>query len=105
MLLPTYDLALDGTNLAPATQNYQLRFGAVGQRGYEAGSMAAGQAWVSYDDGQTWAKAPVTLSHGKFVAVVDNRIAHEGYVSLRVSVTDSRGSSVEQSIIRAYGVR
>jgi hypothetical protein len=105
MLLPTYDLALDGTNLAPATRGYPVRFGAAGQRDYNAGAMTNGKAWVSFDDGATWTPAPVTASGGHFVAQVDNSLAPKGNVSLRVSVTDSHGSTVDQTIIRAYGVQ
>jgi hypothetical protein len=105
MLIPTYDLVLDGTNLAPATRGYQVRFGAVGQTDYKAGTLTNGKAWVSFDDGANWTQAPVKASHGQFVAEVDNSGAHKGNVSLRVSVTESHGSSVEQTIIRAYGVR
>ncbi|MFI6333161.1 S8 family peptidase [Micromonospora chersina] len=105
MLLPKYDLLLDGTNRAPAVKDFGVRFGAVGQRDYDQGRLAAGRAWVSYDDGASWREVPVTASAGSFQAVVDNTPAHNGYVTLRVSVTDEHGAAVEQTITRAYGVK
>ncbi|MFD1323022.1 S8 family serine peptidase [Micromonospora sonneratiae] len=54
---------------------------------------------VSYDDGETWKKAPVVngvawLVHPK-----------QGYVSLRGTAVDSKGDSVQQTIIHAYRLR
>jgi subtilisin family serine protease len=106
LLLPTYDLAVDLRNLAPATAGYQVRFGGVGERDYDAGAMTAGSASVSYDDGVTWHPVTVHPSGPGFVATVDNAAAGSGgYVSLRVDLTDANGNSVEQTIIRAYGVK
>jgi subtilisin family serine protease len=61
---------------------------------------------VSLDDGVTWQPAEVTRDPGSSSGFV--RIAHPStarYVSLRARATDSTGSAVEETIVRAYGIR
>jgi hypothetical protein len=56
---------------------------------------------VSYDDGATWALAPVrSQSVGKYTA----RLQHpaSGEVSLRATVSDQAVDRVVQTIVRAY---
>jgi subtilisin family serine protease len=58
---------------------------------------------VSSDDGYSW--QPVTVTRTGFTATA--RIVHPGnadHISLRARATDSLGNTVEQTIIRAYGV-
>jgi hypothetical protein len=50
--------------------------------------------WASYNDGGTW--APATLDHPA------NPVRQN--VSLRIQATDAGGSSINQTIIRAYGL-
>ncbi|WP_027928240.1 S8 family serine peptidase [Amycolatopsis benzoatilytica] len=55
---------------------------------------------VSFDDGATWQAVQVTGSSGT--------VAHPGkpgYVSLRAKAVDKNGDSVEQTVIRAYGLK
>ncbi|MGH3713667.1 MAG: S8 family peptidase [Micromonosporaceae bacterium] len=54
---------------------------------------------VSYDDGATWRTVPVADG----VATVDHPPGTR-FVSLRATATDSAGNTVEQTIIRGYGV-
>lgn len=56
-------------------------------------------AEVSYDDGVTWAAAPVRAGHVLLDA------PRGGFVSLRVKARDVRGASVEQTVVRAFGLR
>ncbi|MCE6997335.1 S8 family serine peptidase [Saccharothrix sp. S26] len=56
-------------------------------------------AEVSYDDGATWRNAVV---RGGQVLLDAPRA---GYVSLRVKVKDFNGASVEQTVVRAFGLR
>ena len=58
---------------------------------------------VSYDDGATWAAAPVQCEGERFTAVLDHP-STGSYVSLRAAVQDANGNAVEQTIIRAYGL-
>ncbi len=63
-------------------------------------------AEVSYDDGKTWQKLPVKAGDsGEFTALVDNSVASDGFVSLRVHAGAADGSEVVQTVIRAYAVR
>ncbi|PPK63814.1 S8 family serine peptidase [Actinokineospora auranticolor] len=56
---------------------------------------------VSYDEGKTWAAAPVVA---KSLVVLDHPKG-AGSVSLRAAAEDSRGSTVKQTVIRAYKLR
>ena len=56
---------------------------------------------VSYDDGATWQPAGLRRSGGGWSATVTHP-AGTGHVALRAQATDGRGSTVQQTIIRAY---
>ncbi|HEX6360576.1 S8 family serine peptidase [Actinophytocola sp.] len=58
------------------------------------------RAWLSYDDGRTWTEVRLDRRHA---ATVHHR--RGGFVSLKVQATDRAGNSVEQKVLRAYGVR
>lgn len=61
---------------------------------------------VSLDDGVSWRAAEVTRDPGAASGTV--LIQHPGnarYVSLRARAVDSAGSVVEQTVLRAYGIR
>jgi hypothetical protein len=55
---------------------------------------------VSFDDGQSWQVVPVV---GRSVLIWHPH--QEGFVSLRATVADTTGNTVEQTIIRAYQIR
>jgi hypothetical protein len=59
------------------------------------------RAWLSYDDGRTWTEVRLDRRHQ---ATVHHQRGRE-FVSLRVRATDRDGNSVEQTVLRAYGVR
>ena len=58
---------------------------------------------VSYDDGQSWRRAPLVRTGQGWLA----RLVHpeSGFVSLRAKAVDAHGNSVEQTIIRGYRLR
>jgi hypothetical protein len=58
---------------------------------------------VSYDDGATWTAAVVEPNAGSWDAHFEHPSTGD-YVSLRVSARDTSGNSVEQTLIRAYGL-
>ena len=72
------------------------------------GQGAAGETSVvtvraSSDDGRTWSKPQrVRLTDGKGTAVFPPSVAGRGFVSLRASAEDSRGATVDQTVIRAF---
>jgi subtilisin family serine protease len=58
---------------------------------------------VSYDDGATWTSAVVEPNAGSWDAHFEHPATGD-YVSLRVSARDASGNSVQQTVIRAYGL-
>jgi hypothetical protein len=52
---------------------------------------------VSFDDGTTWRKAPITNG-----AAQVSYPSGKGFVSLRLHATDAAGTTFDQSVIRAY---
>ncbi len=59
---------------------------------------------VSYDDGVTWKPAAVVKIGERWVAAVSHP-AGAKYVSLRATAKDRDGNTVEQTVIRAYGLK
>ncbi|XRG79006.1 S8 family serine peptidase [Rossellomorea sp. GAMAL-10_SWC] len=102
VLWPKYDIKLDGENNAKGgiSDHFDLSFalqsGAIpDMRGLEVS--------VSNDDGNTWSNAKVQNIDGKYTVTVKNPVS--GYVSLKIKAWDANGSQIEQTTIRAYGVR
>ncbi len=60
------------------------------------------RADVSFDDGATWRQATV-LGHGAKVLVLVP--SGKGAVTLRVRAEDRAGNKVDQTVVRAYGLR
>jgi hypothetical protein len=85
---------LDNANAAKAGRQLRIPLIVHKQRGARTTAL---RAEVSYDDGVTWRSVPVAGGS----AVVRHPVT-EGHVSLKVFAADSRGDSVEQTIIRAY---
>jgi hypothetical protein len=89
---------LDSANSAPAGRWFDVPVTVTHQPG-AATRLRSLRVESSSDDGKTWRKADV---HGS-VARVHNPAA--GFVSLRVTATDTRGGSVSETVIRAYAIR
>ena len=68
-----------------------------------AAAITGAAARVSFDDGQIWQAAAVTPSGGGNFQISFTAPAGVD-VSLRVSATDRAGGSVNETILRAYGV-
>ncbi|MBV1850319.1 S8 family serine peptidase [Catellatospora tritici] len=66
-----------------------------------AGSLRKLTVQVSFDDGKHWVKAPVLHLGGCWLVTVlhPNKA---GFVSIKAAGEDSKGNTVEQTIIRAY---
>ncbi|MGW0757680.1 S8 family peptidase [Streptomyces sp. NPDC002814] len=66
-------------------------------------SITTGQlkAWVSYDDGTTWKE--VKVRHGK--AELKHPKKGAEFVSLRVRAADRNGNAVDQTVVRAFGLK
>jgi hypothetical protein len=61
------------------------------------------KAWVSYDDGATWREVSVN-QRGQTVIDHPRLERTNGFVALRVRATDHAGNSVDQTVLRAYGL-
>ncbi|MGH3471501.1 MAG: S53 family peptidase [Nocardioidaceae bacterium] len=75
------------------------------QRGAAATPISDFSAQVSYDDGQTWSNVPASSIGGGVFRLSYEQPALDqtnGFASLRIQATDSAGSSIDQTITRAY---
>ncbi|MFJ5304624.1 S8 family peptidase [Streptomyces sp. NPDC088350] len=68
----------------------------------QTGSVKAAslKAWVSYDDGTSWKE--VKVRHGR--AEVGHAKGAQ-FVSLRVQASDAAGDRIDQTVLRAYGLK
>ncbi|OLF10309.1 hypothetical protein BLA60_17465 [Actinophytocola xinjiangensis] len=64
-------------------------------------------AWVSYDDGETWTKVWVLGWGSRYTATFMHppRSRTNGFVTLRVLAQDTAGNAIDQTVVRAYGLR
>ncbi|MFD4716191.1 S8 family serine peptidase [Streptomyces sp. NPDC058430] len=89
---------LDLLNRADRKHTSQLALSVRDQsNGVVAGDL---KAWVSYDDGTSW--KVVTVDHGE-VELKHPKGAES--VSLRVRAADQDGNAVEQTVLRAFGLK
>jgi subtilisin family serine protease len=88
-----------GLDLRNTTSAGTLRIPVTVQFNAPGTTLAALSVDASFDDGRTWAPVPVSLADPG-VTVTHPRGTR--YVSLRATAADSAGSTVTQTIIRAY---
>lgn len=103
-----YDLDLDRYNQAPEKSTYTFTVTAGHIPGVDGPAIRTVKAWVSFNDGGTWKKVDLAAQDaGSFQATVKHpKLANtSGAVSLRVSATDTAGNSIDQTIVRAYGLK
>jgi hypothetical protein len=105
LLLVDYDLgALDLRNRAQRGDDQEIDLFVHREQGAPAASVRSLTVSASYDDGATWRTVQAeNEGHGHYVAEVPNRESAQN-VSLRVQASDSGGSGITQTIIRAYGL-
>ncbi|MFD0447163.1 hypothetical protein [Streptomyces rhizosphaericus] len=77
------------------------------QEGADTAKFTGAKAWVSYDDGTTWKRVELTRSGTGYRAAVGHPPlgATNGFVSLRVQAADADGNRIDQTVIRAYGLK
>ncbi|MEV0408748.1 hypothetical protein [Actinoallomurus sp. NPDC050550] len=94
--LPTvqYQTALDDTNQARADTTQTLTLAPQ-----QAKAGAKPSLWTSFDDGKSW--TPVSLRADGDLWVASFRNPAKGFVSLRTKID----GAVDQTVIRAYGIR
>jgi hypothetical protein len=105
ILFPAYDLPVDGMNTLPAQSGIKVGLSAEGHAGYTPGTITAASLSYSYDGGTTWTQAPTEQQDGKWTAVLDHTGAAGKQVTMKVTLTDSKGNAVTQTITRAHDVR
>ncbi|GAB3329810.1 S8 family serine peptidase [Micromonospora halotolerans] len=100
------DYAVDTDTAGTAKRNTALSVSAAHLPGVTGGGdVGAVRLEVSYDDGAHWQKQSLTRTKdGSWTAKLK---APKGasYVSLRASAADGSGNAVDQTVIRAFGVR
>jgi Subtilase family/PA domain len=101
MLQVDYDVPVDLTGRV-AARSHVIGLGVRQQDGLAAPGSTSLQVQVSFDEGKTWRSIAATGANGKYTAVVP---AGQGSVSLHVKAADNAGNKVDQTVIRAYGLR
>ncbi|MFH8471702.1 S8 family serine peptidase [Streptomyces sp. NPDC018000] len=110
VLFPAYDADLDRSNTAPATADFAMKVSADEQGGAKAEltdvkvEYAVGRQ-QSVSELTSWKTAPVTGGDTSWTATLDQSAASGQYVSLRITATAADGSTVQQTVVRAYSVR
>jgi hypothetical protein len=100
VMVVRYDPKLDARAAAPAGRRFEVPLRILGSEGAPVTPKQV-TVQVSYDDGRSWQPATVRTSGTNRTAVLQHPRSG-GYVSLRTSVTDRQGDSLDQTIIRAY---
>ncbi|MGI5524518.1 S8 family peptidase [Micromonospora sp. CA-259024] len=90
---------LDDTNTARAGRSTAIPVVLDRQAGSAAASNRTLRASASFDDGRTWVALPVLRD----VALITHP-RRAGFVSLRLTATDTAGNTVTQTIQRAYRI-
>ena len=102
-----YDLGVD--LLGRAKAGHRSTFGLTPR--HQDGTTAAGlrtvKAWATYDDGATWKAVELHRSGTTYRATVHHpRLgATNGFTGLRVQAADADGNRIDQTVIRAYGLK
>jgi hypothetical protein len=60
---------------------------------------------VTYDDGKTWHSATVTRHGAKWSIGIPAGGTAGGFATVRASATDSRGTTLSETLTRAYALR
>ncbi|WP_405437584.1 S8 family serine peptidase [Streptomyces avidinii] len=104
VLFPRYAAPLDGMKTVAAATGQSIGLGVTGHAGYTPGALKSAKLSYSYD-GENWTQAEVGERGGRWTAVVDHAGASGKPVSLKVELTDTKGATVTQTVVRAYDVR
>lgn len=113
LLFPVYDLALDHAGTARAGGSFDVAFSITGQAYAPEPFGVHASVSVSYDDGETWlpaesGRATKAADDGNaFGVTIDHPPLAEtnGFVALKIHAEDRAGNTVDQTVLRAYGLR
>ncbi|NUT91214.1 MAG: S8 family serine peptidase [Saccharothrix sp.] len=104
LLAVRYTPDLDNTNAAPAGRPFRIPLHVQRNGTTDPGRVNTPTVEISYDDGATWHRAPVTRDRAQWTALAFHP-ADAKFVSLRSRVTDPEGNAQNQTIIRAYALK
>ncbi|MBM0277116.1 S8 family peptidase [Micromonospora tarensis] len=90
---------LDDSNAARAGRTMAIPVALDGQAGSKAAANRTLGVSASFDDGRTWVALPVLRN----IALISHP-RRAGFVSLRLTATDTAGNTVTQTIQRAYRI-
>ncbi|MFF0318821.1 S8 family serine peptidase [Micromonospora sp. NPDC005252] len=102
LLQVDYRVPADLLGTVPGNRPHQLGLTLRQPTGVAAPTGTSLTVQVSFDGGVTWRSAPTRGSGTRWTATVP---AGRATVSLRVHATDRNGNSVDQTVLRAYGLR
>jgi hypothetical protein len=94
---------VDATNTAAAGRLVDIPFTVAHQPGVTGIGVRKPTIEASFDGGATWQPAEVRSAKAGWTAQVRHP-KQDGFVSLRASVTDNAGNTVQQTIIQAYRI-
>jgi hypothetical protein len=103
-----YKIATDLRNRTAANRGQQLGLTVRYPDGLPQPRLDGVTVWASYDDSGSWREVTVSDDGGGRYAV---QLQHPpldrttGYVSLRVRATDRDGGAIEQTVMRAFGLK
>ncbi|MGW7682815.1 S8 family serine peptidase [Kribbella sp. NPDC054772] len=101
-----YDLNVALDNSVRAGQAVPIGLSFRYPKGLAAPKLKSVKLSASYDDGATWTPAAVTTTGGATATgVVKAPRTTNGFVALKVEATDADGTTVEQTVTRAYQLR
>ncbi|MFE1958522.1 S8 family serine peptidase [Streptomyces sp. NPDC059479] len=104
-----YDVRADARNAVDGGRSHDIGLTVRAQDGLPAPGELTVRVDASYDDGRTWQQAARVGKRGQngFTVTLDRPARQRGdaYVTLRVTATDRAGSSIRQTVERAYLVR
>ncbi|MFD7502358.1 S8 family serine peptidase [Streptomyces sp. NPDC059850] len=102
-----YDLGVDLLGRAKAGKRFTFDLTPRHQEGATAAKTRSLKAWVTYDDGATWKAVKLQRDGAAYEATVNHpRLgATNGFTGLRVQATDADGNRIDQTVIRAYGLK
>ena len=108
LLFIDYNLQLNYDNQATAGRPFKVTFTVAHQQNAPSPSGVSATVSASFNDGQTWTTPAKATSQGnnQFTATIQQPplSSTSGFVSLRIRAHDGAGNSVDQTIIRAYGL-
>ncbi|MCX4513927.1 S8 family serine peptidase [Streptomyces sp. NBC_01619] len=111
LVMLDYDVPVDVRNEIDGSSSAKFRVTARHQDGWTGARIAGMRVWASTDDGAHWVQVPVSKSgNGSGSGTYDVRLdrsvlRHADSVSLRVKAWDGSGNDVDQTVVRAFGVR